>query len=117
MTPEELDRVREAESELGCVARTYAYAGWHVFPCKPRGKTPLTQHGVDDATTDEELIINWWRLWPDANIGIATGPSGLAVLDVDAKSGGLDSFRELHTRGRITETIHTFTGGGGVHLY
>ena len=34
--------------------------GYHVFPCKPHGKTPLTQHGFKDATRDERQILTWW---------------------------------------------------------
>ena len=42
------------------------------------GKHPRTRHGVRDITTDLEQITIWWRQWPNANVGIATGqPSGL----------------------------------------
>ena len=30
--------------------------GWPVLPVRPRGKAPLTQHGVKDATTEESVI-------------------------------------------------------------
>ncbi len=42
--------------------------GKPVFPLKPLGKTPLTEHGFKDATTDQEQIQAWWKEWPDANI-------------------------------------------------
>lgn len=57
--------------------------GWPVMPVKPRGKEPLTVHGVKDATTDERTLLHWWDKWPDANIGIATGAPGPTVLDID----------------------------------
>lgn len=100
-------------------AIAYARRGWRVFPCRPRGKAPLTPHGVKDATTDPETIRRWWRRWPEANIGLACGASGLAVLDVDPRAGGDESLRDLLQRlGReALETVTAETGGGGLHLY
>ena len=67
----------------------YASLGFPVFPLKPKGKTPLTTHGLKDASTDPGVIQKWWSKYPTANVGIVTGPeSGLAVLDIDAKTGG-----------------------------
>jgi putative DNA primase/helicase len=58
-----------------------------VIPLKPRAKVPLTECGVKDATTDEASIRRWWKTWPDANIGVATGgTSGLLAVDVDEPS-------------------------------
>jgi len=65
------------------LALSYAARGWHVFPCVPRTKEPLTKHGWQDATTDTQQITAWWTAHPDANLGIACGASGLVVLDVD----------------------------------
>src|SRR5690348_12278227 len=55
--------------------------------CKTPGKHPRTQHGVNDATTDEKRIRGWFEYWPDANIGIATG-GGLVGVDVDPRHKG-----------------------------
>jgi hypothetical protein len=33
------------------------------------------------------VVERWWRKWPNSNIGIACGPSGLAVFDVDGPEG------------------------------
>jgi putative DNA primase/helicase len=78
--------------------------------CKRAGKHPRTRNGVKDATTDLANIKAWWRRWPDANIGIATGPtSGIFVLDVDGNAGKA-SLAELQAEhGRLT--------GKGRHLY
>ena len=44
--------------------------------------------GFKVATTDPRQIEAWWRKWPDANIGIATGAmSGIVVIDVDGANG------------------------------
>jgi len=53
-----------------------------VHPCNAH-KRPYTKHGCSDATTDPKVIRGWWRRWPNAQIGVACGPSHLAVLDVD----------------------------------
>ncbi|MFF2374956.1 bifunctional DNA primase/polymerase [Streptomyces xiamenensis] len=39
-------------------------------------------HGVRAATRERELILRWWRS-RDFGVGVATGPSGLVVLDLD----------------------------------
>ena len=39
-------------------------------------------HGVRAATLERELIQRWWR-GRDFGVGVATGPSGLVVLDLD----------------------------------
>lgn len=59
----------------------YASLGYPVFPCVPDGKTPLTEHGFHDASTDQTQILEWWEMHPRANVAIAT--EGLAVLDID----------------------------------
>jgi len=95
------------------VALEYAERGWYVFPLVAGGKTPLTAHGLKDATTDSEQIGEWWTRWPDANVGIATGRgSDLVVVDVDPRHGGT-----LASLGELPRTARVRTGGGGWHLY
>ncbi len=104
---------------MGDEALAYAKMSIPVFPCKPRGKEPLTAHGFHDATTDPERIRAWWSRWPNANIGMPTGKrSGKIVVDVDPKHGGYDSLMDLDERGhRLPPTATVQTGGGGVHHY
>lgn len=96
-------------------ALDYAAAGLHVFPLVPRSKRPLTSNGFKDATTDETQIRQWWTSEPDAGIAIATGASGLAVLDFDKKHGGLETYESI--REQLSPTLTVRTGGGGYHLY
>lgn len=99
-------------------ALQHAKRGWAVFPLVPRGKTPLVPTGFKAASKDADVIEAWWKKWPDANIGIATGSaSGLVVLDFDLKSGGVGTFQELVHAQMLPETFEVSTGGGGVHLY
>lgn len=44
-------------------------------------------HGVHAATTDPDRITAWSRQMPDALWGVAAGPSGLLILDVDRHGG------------------------------
>ena len=86
--------------------------------CERAGKHPITQHGVNDATTKRDQIRNWWTASPDANIGIATGSkSGIIVLDIDPRNGGDKSLKRLKKEvGPLPDTVTALTGGGGRHL-
>ena len=110
---------------------------WKVFPlhhiedgqcscrnaeCKNPGKHPrwkkgLIENGLKAATSEEKKIRRFWALWPDANIGIATGSaSGFWVLDVDTKDDGPASLEELtNAYGDLPETVEAITGSGGSH--
>ena len=101
-------------------ALDYAAHGWHIFPCKPHEKIPLTEHGFKDATTDVAIIKVWWQQWPDANIGLACGPAGITAIDVDCKNGalGMESWRDLLAAcgAAISETVTAETPTGGLHF-
>lgn len=104
-------------------ALAYAARGWAVFPLHDlssgscscgaaqcaAGKHPRTLRGVLDATTDTAQITQWWRAWPTAGIGVATGAaSGIIVVDVDPRNGG-------EAPSWLTPTLTALTGGGGQH--
>lgn len=95
-------------------ALEYAARGWAIFPLEHRGKQPLTRHGVKDATTNRDEISTWWdlpRLSPSKppNIGLATGASGLVVIDIDDVAAA----KQLPS---IPLTL-TASTGKGYHLY
>ena len=93
-------------------ARALARMGWPIMPVQPNGKTPLTAHGVKDATTNWSQLGKWWKRWPDANVAIATGAPGPTVLDIDdPKAAGdvLPRLLELDTPQAATAR--------GRHLY
>jgi hypothetical protein len=92
-------------------ALEYAERGWHVFPLKAQSKEPATAHGLKDASTDPAQIRKWFE-GKDRNIGIATGPSGLAVIDVDNAEG--DAAIAPLLGGLRTVAAQT---GKGAHLY
>jgi len=101
-------------------ALSYAEHGFHVFPVRPHRKEPLIKDWPNRATTDEAIIRKWWSRHPDANIGIATGPSGIIAIDVDVKKGaiGMESWRDiLQKHGQaLGETLTTETPTGGLHV-
>jgi len=68
--------------------RTICGWGWHVFPIAPGEETPITESGFKDATSDVTTALarfSHGRL----NIGVATGPSKLVVLDCDGEAGNV----------------------------
>jgi len=87
------------------IALIHARRGWKVFPLhtpdaeggcscrnpdcgKTTGKHPRVKEWQKVATTDEKVIHDWWKKYPDANIGIATGAgSGIIILDIDGDEG------------------------------
>jgi hypothetical protein len=68
--------------------------GWHVFPCAPGAKQPALRGNWQDlATTSVARIRAWWTQVP-YNIGIACGPSGLVVIDLDLSRDPAGAFAE-----------------------
>jgi Bifunctional DNA primase/polymerase, N-terminal len=63
-----------------------AERGWYVFPCQVGGKTPRDGwRWAQWHTTDPTRIREWWA--SGGNTGIACGPSGLVVIDLDTSDG------------------------------
>ena len=111
-----------------------AERGWHVFPITPHTKKPpISKRWETRATIRPDQIHCWWRHTPHS-IGIATGPSGLVVIDLDTPkpgettpdrwatlgiSSGAGVLRALaHQQGiAVTPTYAVRTPSGGWHLY
>jgi hypothetical protein len=89
--------------------------GWHVFPLAPGQKTPITPHGYQDATSDTTTALHSFN-HGKLNIGIATGPSGLVVLDVDGEQGAL-WLTDMQITFGLPKTFTVRTRSGGSHLY
>lgn len=93
--------------------------------CGSAGKHPRTPRGFHDASCDESTIRAWWTKNPDANVGLATGASGLVVIDVDAKAGrpGLENWANLVAMLTVEhdidvrDTCIVTTPSGGLHIY
>lgn len=91
------------------IALTCIRKGWYVFPCWPRTKKPMTPHGFKDATLDAAQVREWWEKTPDANVAIATGASGLLVVDIDhgLEDHGLDEHLAGHPWMAATYAVRT----------
>jgi Bifunctional DNA primase/polymerase, N-terminal len=100
---------------LAAAAIDYARRGWAVFPVLPRGKRPITEHGLNDASTDPGLVAAWWEQRPQANIGVNCGRSGLLVVDLDGGQA-VRAWVELAGGKGGQPTLAAGTGGG-IHLY
>ncbi|MET8501635.1 bifunctional DNA primase/polymerase [Streptomyces microflavus] len=119
-----------------------AERGWHVFPLRPADKRPALHGetacpGTGDcaaghrkweqrATTDPDRIRKAWSAGA-FNVGLATGPSGLVVVDLDPAKAkdpkgtpdGATSLQALCERAgqTVPATYRTRTASGGHHLY
>jgi hypothetical protein len=82
--------------------------------CDRPAKHPLVRHGVKEATADLHRIRRWWRRWPQANVGLATGVV-FDVLDIDGPAG-LAALHQLQDAAslRLSGPL-VATGGGGWH--
>jgi hypothetical protein len=145
---------RQPSTELLDAALTAAARGWRVFPLRPDGKRPaFPDHTATDcaahdprcqaghqgwetrATTDPNRIRRAWATQP-FNVGIACGPSGLVVIDLDVLKpdhgppppdwqlpgvlAGDDVLTVLAERAAARPPFDTYTvrtGSGGRHLY
>jgi hypothetical protein len=105
--------------------------GWHVFPLLRANKSPVLRNWEQRATTNKRQIYRWW-IDAEWNVGIATGRSGLVVIDLDDGHGDTAPERFAGARdGREvlaflaaeagtcvpTNTYEVRTPGGGRHLY
>jgi hypothetical protein len=121
-------------TNLRAWALHFAARGWHVFPITPGAKKPpVIDRWETRASTDPEQIRRWWRNVPHS-IGIATGPSGLVVVDLDTRKHGQPAPDRWTTLGigtgagvlralarqrgtTVTPTYAVTTPSGGWHLY
>ncbi|MEV6617552.1 bifunctional DNA primase/polymerase [Streptomyces sp. NPDC051051] len=132
----------DARSALLRAALNAAARGWRVFPLRPGTKRPAL-HGEtacpgtgpcvsghakweDRATCDSDRIRATWSHGA-YNVGIATGPSRLLVVDLDVPKDkgssdapcGAATFAALCERAghAVPATYRVRTASGGEHLY
>jgi hypothetical protein len=109
-----------ATGEFEQAALEYLQRGWSVIPMRKRDKRPAIRwQNYQTVPASEQEVHDWFRRWPEDNVGIVTGAvSGLVVLDVDPRHGGADSLEKLEREhGPLPRTQEAITGGGGRHIY
>jgi hypothetical protein len=75
------------------------------------------KNGLKNATTDLDIIKQWFTKYPSANVGIRCGvDSGIFVVDVD-NHNGIDGEEQLRLSGELPPSIEVVTGSGGRHIY
>lgn len=108
--------------------------GWRVFPLVPGAKHPAVRSWETRATADADRVRRCWAAGL-YNIGVATGPTGLVVVDLDVPkhaadrppagtsagvTDGTDSLAALaerHGQELPSRTYTVRTASGGKHLY
>jgi hypothetical protein len=143
-------------------ALAFASMGWPVLGLSPGTNIPLKgcnlcyrdspdyvpHHGVDEcphspdychgfhsATLDPDRIHSLWARFPDANVGISTGPAHLVVVDCDTNKDGKEPKAPYNLPGVVDgsdvfamalekykvrfpgDTLFVATPRGGWHFY
>jgi hypothetical protein len=106
------------------------FAPAHRSPADPlhgsgcKGECGKVGHGVHDATSDVDTLGKWWDRYPQANIGMPAEANGYAIIDLDERKGGGNSFRQLNAwavgKGvDLLGTLGAYTGSddGSMHLF
>jgi putative DNA primase/helicase len=112
------------------LTQKYSGLGWKIFPVhsvdddskctcsqshgepKDAGKHPAVGEWNVRATSDENTINGWWETNNNYNIGVFCQPSGFFVIDVDPRSGGVESFDKFEELLDycLPKTVTAYTG-------
>lgn len=123
---------------LAFAATDYARRQWRVIPlhhvrvageypvcgcykreeCHTPGKHPTIKNWRENASCDVTRVVQWWRAWPNANVGLVMGgESRLVAIDIDGEAGR-ESLRMLEAANEplpLTLTQNTGRAEGGEH--
>ena len=102
-------------------ALALAAAGVKIFPAGA-DKRPLLNQWQEVATTEHDIIREWWRRSPNALPAIPCGVNGLVLIDLDRHSNGSDgvnAFKALVAQhGGLPPNLPMVkTPNNGFHLY
>jgi len=95
--------------------------GSKIFPCMPGSKDPALSYAWQTrATDDAEQVAEWSRSMDNLNWGVACGPSGIFVVDVDPN--GLDTWAGMQEanpelKKAVQNSFTVKTPRGGFHHY
>jgi hypothetical protein len=120
-----------SRNPLLAAALAAADRGWSGFPLVPGGKTPAVRGWETRATADRGQVYRWWADGAGHNVGVATGKSGLVVVDLDGGRGDVPPQRFVGARdgwdvlvalaaaagAELPTDTYTVATPGGCHLY
>jgi putative DNA primase/helicase len=118
------------EEKLQKASAWYGSKNWKILPCyglldsgrctcggphtepKDVGKHPAIGDWNSRATDDSLTIKTWWENSPANNIGVVAQKSGFLVVDIDPRSGGVDSYEKFLEllEHDLPDTVEQFTG-------
>jgi hypothetical protein len=108
-------------------ALVLAKEGRFVFPVPPGTKQSYKAAKYSNgyrwgSTRDPEEIRNDFTRWPNANVGIDCGESGIVVIEADTPKGhgvdGIASLKRLQAEhGQLPETLRVISPSGSEHYY
>lgn len=99
-------------------ALRYEAMGFCVIPLLPGQKEPAIKWGkYQNRRSTPKEIMEWWKKWPNANIGVVTGQiSGLETLDFDRYKENYDEAIESIAL-MEKNAPRAKTPRGGLHVY
>lgn len=111
---EDTARYKERVQTVLDAAVTLALGGLSVFPCHDK-KAPSCPGGFHAATADPIALKSLWNRYPGTLIGVPTGEkTGLDVLDIDPRHGGME-WLNAHRESLPPTRMH-HTRSGGIHF-
>ena len=105
-------------NEAISAAQGLASFDWPVFPVNPDTKAPLITGWQSRATCDRFGVIDLFKDYPSAAIGLVTGQkSQLVIIDIDRRKNfnGLQNFKNAGHE--LSPTVSASTPRGSIHLY
>ncbi len=90
------------------------HVGMRKHHCDSPGKRPLIDSwsSLPERPTEARLR-DWWKTWPNANVGIVMGKiSGMVGLDIDGLYGEEEFAKALTGRVALSTLVFSTPGGG-----
>ena len=81
-----MSKINQQKTMLELALQISNEFGFSVFPCREKtqgnkkAKSPYTNRGYKDASSDVEQIRSWWHSFPNAMIGVPTGSRTASLL-------------------------------------